>query len=61
MLSCRGLIFLGGLELLGGRKTQVKPMAESLQYKVDLLSIGMKSQLPCKLLRLQRGDRRNWG
>ena len=53
--------FFGRLELLGGRKTQVKTMAESLQHKVDLLSVGMKSQLPRKLLCQQRGDCWNWG
>ena len=61
MLSCRWLIFLCRLELLGKRKTQVKPMAESLQNKVDLLLVGMKTQLPGKLLCLQRGNCRNWG
>ena len=61
MLSCRWLIFLGRLELLGGRKTQVKPVVESLQHKVDLLSVGMKLQLPRKLLCQQWGDCRNWG
>ena len=61
MLSCRWLVFFGRLELLGGRKPQVKPMAESLQHKVDLLSVGMKSQLPRKLLCQQRGDCWNWG
>ena len=61
MLSCRWLIFLCRLELFGRRKTQVKPMAESLQNKVDLLSVGMKTQLPGKLLCLQLGECRNWG
>ena len=61
MLSCRWLIFLCRLELLGRRKTQVKPMAESLQNKVDLLLVGMKMQLPGKLLCLQQGDCRNGG
>ena len=56
MLSCRWLIMFGRLELLGGGKTQVKPMAESLQQEVDLLSVGMKSQLPRKLLCPQWGD-----
>ena len=60
MLNCRRLIFLCRLELLGRRKTQVKPMAESLQNKVEVLSVRMKMQLPGKLLCLQQGDCRNW-
>lgn len=55
MLSYRWLIFLCRLELLGGRKTQVKPTAESLQHKVDLLLVGMKSQLQGKLLSASNG------
>ena len=61
MLSCRRLIFLYRLELLGRRKTQVKPTAESLEHKVDLLPVRMKSQLSGKLLCQQRDDCRNWG
>ena len=39
----------------------MKPVAESIQHKIDLLPIGMKQQLSGELLYLQRGDCTHWG
>ena len=61
MLGCRGLVMLCRLELLGGRKTQTKPMADTIHHKVNLLPVGMTTQLPCELICLQRGHCRDWG
>jgi len=52
----RWFVFLSRLKLLGRAEAQFEPVTDSIQYKMNLLLMGMEPQLPGKLLRLQRSD-----
>ena len=56
MLVRRWFVFLSHLKLLGQAEAQFEPVTDSIQYKMNLLLMGMEPQLPGKLLRLQRSD-----